>query len=111
MYQRFNYIMAVCVALSFVLYMPQTFGQENQAGSGQAKQTAKKDDKKQAVQKAAGAKTDTLVVTARIVEIPGKFAPNDLYNYVYIMKYRILKVEKGTYTEKEMLVGISRNIQ
>lgn len=49
--------------------------------------------------------TDTLIVTARIVEIAGKFAPNDLYNYVYVMKYRILKVEKGTYSEKEILVG------
>jgi hypothetical protein len=48
---------------------------------------------------------DTLVVTALLAEIPGKFAPNDLYNYVYIMKYRVLKVEKGAYTEKEILVG------
>jgi hypothetical protein len=48
---------------------------------------------------------DTLVVTALLAEIPGKFAPNDLYNYVYIMKYRVLKVEKGKYTEKEILVG------
>jgi hypothetical protein len=51
------------------------------------------------------AKVDTLVVTAQIIEIPGKFAPNDLYNYVYIMKYRVIKVEKGKYAEKELLVG------
>ena len=50
-------------------------------------------------------KVDTLVVTALLAEIPGKFAPNDLYNYVYIMKYKVLKVEKGTYAEKEVLVG------
>lgn len=49
--------------------------------------------------------TDTLVVTALLAEIPGKFAPNDLYNYVYIMKYKVLKVEKGAYTQKEILVG------
>jgi len=50
-------------------------------------------------------KSDTLVVTARLVEIPGRFAPNDAYDYVYIMKYRIIKVEKGVCTDKEILVG------
>ncbi len=50
-------------------------------------------------------KKDTLVIIARILEIPGKFAPNDLYNYVYIMKYRVIKVEKGKYSDKEILVG------
>jgi hypothetical protein len=48
---------------------------------------------------------DTLVMTARLIEIPGKFAPNDLYNYVYIMKYRVVKVIKGKYTGQEILVG------
>lgn len=49
--------------------------------------------------------TDTLIITARLTEIPGTFAPNDLYNYVYVMKYRIISVEKGTYDGKEILVG------
>ncbi len=49
--------------------------------------------------------TDTLVVTARLVEIPGTFPPNDLYNYVYVMKYRVLEVEEGEYGDKEILVG------
>jgi len=48
---------------------------------------------------------DTLVITARVLEIPGTFPPNDLYNYVYIMKYRVLKVEKGSFDGKEILVG------
>jgi hypothetical protein len=48
---------------------------------------------------------DTLIIDARIVEIAGTFAPNDLYNYVYIMKYRVLKVVKGVYTEQDILVG------
>jgi hypothetical protein len=48
---------------------------------------------------------DTLIVIARLVEIPGKFPPNDLYNYVYIMKYRIIKVLKGGYAAQEILVG------
>jgi len=37
---------------------------------------------------------DTLIIIARLVEIPGKFPPNDLYNYVFIMKYRVVKVLK-----------------
>ena len=50
-------------------------------------------------------KGDTLIIKARLVEIPGKFAPNDLYNYVYVMKYRVLSVEKGVFKGKEILVG------
>jgi hypothetical protein len=45
------------------------------------------------------------VVIARITEIPGKFAANDLYNYVYVMKYRVLSVVKGSYKEQDILVG------
>ena len=48
---------------------------------------------------------DTLIITARLIEIPGTFPPNDLYNYVYVMKYRVLKVEKGSYSGKEILIG------
>jgi hypothetical protein len=58
--------------------------------------------KKTAAGKKAG---DTLVVLARITEIPGKFAPNDLYNYVYVMKYRVLKIVKGTCKAQEILIG------
>ena len=49
--------------------------------------------------------SDTLKVEARLIEIPGKFPPNDLYNYVFIMKYRIMRVLKGSYTKKDILVG------
>jgi len=48
---------------------------------------------------------DTLVIVARLVEIPGKFAPNDAYDYVYVMKYRVVKVEQGTLADREILVG------
>jgi hypothetical protein len=51
------------------------------------------------------ASQDTLIVIARLIEIPGKFPPNDLYNYVYIMKYRVMKVLKGMYPAQEILVG------
>jgi hypothetical protein len=53
----------------------------------------------------ATAAQDTLVLIARLMEIPGKFAPNDLYNYVYIMKYRVTTVVKGAYAGQEILVG------
>jgi hypothetical protein len=46
-----------------------------------------------------------LVIIARCIEIPGKFASNDLYNYVYIMKYRVMKVVRGAYSGQEILVG------
>ena len=53
----------------------------------------------------AGDAQDTLVITARIVEIPGTFPPNDLYNYVYVMKYRVLSVVEGEYEGREIYVG------
>jgi hypothetical protein len=48
---------------------------------------------------------DTLVIMARLIEIPGKFPPNDLYNYVYIMKYRVVQVLNGSYPGQEIFVG------
>jgi hypothetical protein len=59
--------------------------------------TAAKDSK--------SAKVDTVKVTARVLEIAGTFPPNDLYDYVYVMKYRVVKVVSGTCTQKEILVG------
>jgi hypothetical protein len=50
-------------------------------------------------------KADTVKVVARVIEIPGTFPPNDLYNYVYVMKYRVMKVLSGTCAEQEILVG------
>jgi hypothetical protein len=46
-----------------------------------------------------------LVVTARLVEIPGSFPANELYNYAYVMKYQVLKVIQGTYADSVILVG------
>jgi hypothetical protein len=31
-----------------------------------------------------------MVVTAKLVEIPGKFPPDDLYDYAYVMKYQVV---------------------
>lgn len=43
-------------------------------------------------------------VTAELLEIPGPFPPNDLYNYAYILKYRVLKVHRGE-APGEIFVG------
>jgi len=56
-------------------------------------------------EKNAVSENDTLVVDARLMEIPGTMPPNDLYDYVYVMKYRIMKVENGEYDRQEILVG------
>lgn len=53
----------------------------------------------------AAKKADTVKVVARVAEIPGTFPPNDLYNYVYVMKYRVIKVVSGTCKETDILVG------
>lgn len=45
-------------------------------------------------------------VVARLVEIPGKLPVNELYNYVYIFKYKIIKVVSGKVDAKEILVGV-----
>ena len=37
----------------------------------------------------------TAEVTAQLVEIPGPFPPNDLYNYAYVLKYKVLKIHRG----------------
>jgi hypothetical protein len=46
-----------------------------------------------------------LVMTARLMEIPGSFPANELYNYAYVMKYQVLQVKQGTYADAEILVG------
>jgi hypothetical protein len=87
---------------------------DSSAGTAKKPSTAAKTSKATAaVKKDAAPSTaakplkaaDTLVVVARITEIAGKFAPNDLYNYVYIMKYRVLNVVKGVYKGQDILVG------
>jgi hypothetical protein len=44
-------------------------------------------------------------VKAELVDIPGLFPANDLYNYAYVMKYKVLKVLSGNYADTEILVG------
>jgi hypothetical protein len=44
-------------------------------------------------------------VTAELVEIPEPFPPNDLYNYAYVLKYRVLKVHRGQMPPGDIFVG------
>ena len=37
----------------------------------------------------------TMEVTAKLVDIPGTFPPNDMYDYAYVMKYEIVQVHRG----------------
>ena len=46
-----------------------------------------------------------LVMTAKLMEIPGSFPANELYNYAYVMKYKVMKVTQGTYGDTDILVG------
>lgn len=47
----------------------------------------------------------TAEVTAQLVEIPGPFPSNDLYNYAYVFKYRVLKTHRGNVPTGEILVA------
>jgi hypothetical protein len=47
----------------------------------------------------------TAEVTAQLVEIPGEFPSNDLYNYAYVLKYKVLKTHRGSIPTVEILVG------
>ncbi|MDA2926441.1 hypothetical protein MYX78_04285 [Acidobacteria bacterium AH-259-G07] len=44
-------------------------------------------------------------VTARLLEIPGEFPPNDLYDYAYVLKYRVEKVHRGKVLGEKILVA------
>jgi hypothetical protein len=50
-------------------------------------------------------KLGTAEVTAKLLEIPGEFPSNDLYNYAYILKYQVLKVHRGNVPAGEILVA------
>jgi len=47
----------------------------------------------------------TAEVTAQLVENREPFPSNDLYNYAYVLKYRVLKVHRGQAPQGEILVG------
>ena len=44
-------------------------------------------------------------VTGRLLEIPGEFPANDLYNYAYVLKYQVLEVHRGNVDAKEIFVA------
>lgn len=44
-------------------------------------------------------------VTARLLEIPGPFPPNDLYDYAYVFRYRVHQVHRGQVERNDILVA------
>ena len=44
-------------------------------------------------------------VTAKLTAIGGDFPPNKLYDYMYVMKYHVLKVHRGKVEGEEIFVG------
>jgi hypothetical protein len=44
-------------------------------------------------------------VTAKLIDIRSEFPPNKLYDYVYVMKYHVLKVHRGPVPEADLFVG------
>jgi len=47
----------------------------------------------------------SIEVTAQLVEIPDQFPPNNLYDYAFILKYRVLETHRGTVEGESILVG------
>jgi hypothetical protein len=47
----------------------------------------------------------TTEVSARLVEIPGPFPANDLYDYAYVFRYRVLQVHRGKLEGNDILVA------
>lgn len=50
-------------------------------------------------------KRGTIEVTAELLEIPGVFPPNKLYDYAYVLKYRVLEVHRGDPGSDLLYVG------
>jgi hypothetical protein len=50
-------------------------------------------------------KRGSIEVTAQLVEILGEFPPNKLYDYAYVLKYKVLKVHRGQLPGETILVG------
>lgn len=46
-----------------------------------------------------------LVLTAELEGIAGQFPANDLYNYAYVMRYKVIQVLKGAYADSSILVA------
>jgi len=47
----------------------------------------------------------SIEVTAQLVEIPTEFPPNKLYDYAYVMKYKVLEVHRGDVPGDDIFVG------
>ena len=50
-------------------------------------------------------KLGSMEVTAQLTEIPGPLPSNDLYNYAYVFKYKVLQVHRGKVEGDTIFVG------
>ena len=50
-------------------------------------------------------KLGSIEVTAKLEEIRNTFPPNNLYDYVYVLKYRVLMTHRGKVGGETILVG------
>lgn len=50
-------------------------------------------------------KLGSVEVTAQLVDIPGTFPPNDLYDYGYVLKYKVLEVHRGSVEGDTLLIA------
>ena len=50
-------------------------------------------------------KLGTTEVTAQLTEIPGPFPSNDLYNYAYVFKYKVIQVHRGKIKGDTIFIG------
>jgi hypothetical protein len=50
-------------------------------------------------------KNGDIEVTAKLTDIGAEFPPNKLYDYMFVMKYHVLKVHRGTIQSENILVG------
>ena len=105
MKNRFLFISLIILGLGTLILNNSTAGTTSSKDNKKKCPAVSSTDKKATDKAVKNDASDTLEITARLIEIPGKFPPNDLYNYVYIMKYRVIKVIKGKYSESEILVG------
>jgi len=49
--------------------------------------------------------TGKIIVVATLEALPGSFPADDLYNYAYVMKYRVDSVLQGSLKQREILVA------
>jgi len=93
------------VLLAFALASCTSCGPRNQSLDTNVDPAAKKTDA-DATADAELARHGTIEVTARLVEVPaGSIFKRDFYDYAAVLKYEVIKVQRGQLAEKVIFVG------